>query len=250
MDPRPSQRIGIVGGTGAQGRALGARWALAGHPVHLGSRTRAKGEAAAQRVGDHLTAHSDAVPETAAVPGEVTGGTNAEAVAAADVVVVSLPFQAQPDLLPPLAEQVADKVVINVVNPMTFVDGQPTAVRVEEGSAAEQCQHLWPAARVVSAFHDVSSKRLWRLEEPVVTHVLICGDDTEAAHQVAHLAARIEGMWGVYCGPLRSSEYIENVTPVLLFINRYYRIQAGLIIDGIARDEAALHAHREADPAS
>ena len=74
--------------------------------------------------------------------------------------------------------------------------------------------------RVVSAFHDVSSRRLLRVDEPIDTHVLICGDDDEACHRVAHLANRIDGMWGVYCGPLRMSEYVENITPLILTINK------------------------------
>lgn len=238
MDLRHRDTLGIVGGTGPQGRGLAARWARAGHAVHVGSRTRAKAEDVAARVRDR-------VGDGAAVQ----GGTNDEVVAAADVVVVALPYAAQATVLPPLETAVGDKIVLNVANPMTFVDGNPSAVRVEAGSAAEECQALWPRARVVSAFHDVSSRRLWRVDTPVVTHVLICSDDTEAAHRVAHLAARIEGMWGVFCGPLRNSEYIENITPVLLFVNRYYHIQAGLIIDGLERDEASLHAHRSEDSA-
>ncbi|MDX1657609.1 MAG: NADPH-dependent F420 reductase [Nitriliruptorales bacterium] len=225
--------LGIIGGTGAQGKGLAARWARAGHEVWIGSRTEEKGAAAAEEI-------SDRAGEGAAVH----GGTNAAAAEAAEIVVVSVPYDAQQDLLPPLREVVGDKVTLNVVNPMTFDELGPVAVPVEAGSAAEECQELWPDARVVSAFHDVSSRRLWRVDEAIVTHVLICSDDEEAAHRVAHLAARIDGMWGVFCGPLRNSEYIENITPVLLSINRYYGTQAGLLIDGIEPDEESLHAQR------
>ncbi|HEX9766822.1 MAG TPA: NADPH-dependent F420 reductase [Nitriliruptorales bacterium] len=228
--------LGIIGGTGPQGRGLGARWALAGHQVHIGSRSVERAQAAVddivERVGrDDLDIHA---------------GTNEDVTAAAEIVVVAVPYDAQRELLPPLRDVVGDKVVCNVVNPMVFDDVGPKAVPVEEGSSAEECQALWPDARVVSAFHDVSSRRLLTVHEPIDTHVLICSDDQEAAHRVSHLASRIQGMWGVYCGPLRNSEYIENVTPVILFINRYYRIQAGLLIDGIERDPEALHAHRAA----
>ena len=226
--------LGIIGGTGAQGKGLAARWARAGHEVWIGSRTQEKGEAAAEEIGDR--AGEGAV---------VHGGTNEAAAEAAEIVVVSVPYDAQQDLLPPLRDVVGDKVTLNVVNPMTFDELGPVAVPVAAGSAAEECQELWPDARVVSAFHDVSSRRLWRVEEPIVTHVLICSDDEEASHRVAHLAARIEGMWGVFCGPLRNSEYIENITPVLLSINRYYGIQAGLLIDGIEPDEDSLHDRRK-----
>ncbi len=227
------ETLGFIGGTGPQGKGLAARWAKAGHVVHLGSRSVER----AQQAVDEILERTGGV-------GEVHAATNEEAAAAGQIVVVAVPHDAQQTLLPALRDTVGDKVVLNVVNPMVFDELGPKAVRVDAGSAAEECQELWPDARVVSAFHDVSSRRLLRVDEEIVTHVLICGDDREAAHRVAHLASRIEGMWGVYCGPLRNSEYVENVTPVLLFINRYYKIQAGLLIDGIERDPAALHAHR------
>lgn len=231
--------LGIIGGTGPQGRGLAARWARAGHEVHIGSRTLEKAQAAV----DDVVAR---VGEGA----EVVAGTNLDVAAAAEIVVVAVPFEAQAALLPQLADAIGDKVVCNVVNPMVFDDQGPKAVPVEAGSAAEECQQLLPDARVVSSFHDVSSRRLLRVDEPINTHVLICGDDDEASHRVAHLASRIDGMWGVYCGPLRNSEYIENVTPVILWINKYYKIQAGLLIDGIERDPDALHAHAATDTTS
>lgn len=226
--------LGIIGGTGPQGRGLAARWAVSGHRVHIGSRSRERAQEAVD----------DILERAGRTDLDVHAGTNEEVAEAAEIVVVAVPHDAQASLLPPLRDVVGTKVVCNVVNPMVFDDVGPKAVRVDAGSAAEECQQLWPAARVVSAFHDVSSRRLLRVHEPIDTHVLICSDDEEGAHRVAHLASRIAGMWGVFCGPLRNSEYIENVTPVILFINRYYKIQAGLLIDGIERDPDALHAHR------
>ncbi len=224
--------LGILGGTGPQGRGLAARWARAGHEVHIGSRTLEKAEKAVADVVERIG------PDHA-----VHAAVNEDAAKQAEIVVVAVPHDAQQTLLPPLREHVAGKVVVNVVNPMIFDDRGPRAVRVEAGSAAEECQELWPEARVVSSFHDVSSRRLLRVDEPIVTHVLICGDDWDANHRVAHLASRIEGMWGVHCGPLRLSEYVENITPLILTINKLYKIQAGLLIDGIERDEEAIHAH-------
>lgn len=226
--------LAILGGTGPQGRGMAARWAVAGHEVYLGSRTLEKAEAAV----------ADVLERTGGQGAPVHAATNTDAAAAAEIVVVAVPYEAQQATLPPLEEAIGDKVVCNVVNPMTFDELGPKPVPVPAGSAAEECQQLLPRARVVSAFHDVSSRRLLRVHEPIETHVLICADDREAAHRVAHLASRIDGMWGVYCGPLRNSSCIENLTPVILFINRYYKIQAGFLVDGIERDEEALHAHR------
>lgn len=217
------ETLGIIGGTGPQGRGLGARWARAGHEILIGSRSLERAEAAAadvrQRAGDGAAA--------------VQGGTNDEVAAGAEVVVVTVPFAAQPKALPALRDAIGSKVVVNCVNPMTFDDVGPQAVRVEAGSAAEECQKLLPDARVVSSFHDVSSRRLLRVDEPLRTHVLMCGDDEEANRVGGRLAARIEGMQAVFCGPLRMSEYIENLTPVILSINRLYGIEAGILIDGV-----------------
>lgn len=224
------ETLGFIGGTGPQGRGLAARWARAGHAVYLGSRATERAQEAVDDIRGRIGGD-----------GELHACTNAEAAASAEIVVVAVPYPAQADLLPPLAEAVGDKVVLNVVNPMEFDELGPRAVPVAAGSAGEECQQLWPGARVVSSFHDVSSRRLLRVDEEIVSHVLICGDDREAAHRVEHLAHRIAGMWGVYCGPLRNSAYIENITPVLLSINRIYGIQAGVLIDGIDDDAVALH---------
>lgn len=222
--------LGILGGTGPQGRGLACRWAGAGHTVWIGSRSRERAAEAVDDVAGRVTADVD-----------LRSGTNAEAAEAAEIVVVAVPYDAQTTLLPPLREAVGDKVVCNVVNPMEFDELGPRAVPVEDGSAAEECQRLWPEARVVSGFHDVSSRRLLRPGERIDAHVLLCADDADAAHRVAHLAARVEGMWGVYCGPLRNSQHIENITPVILSVNQYYQVQAGLLIDGLTRDLDSVH---------
>lgn len=224
--------LGILGGTGPQGRGLAARWARAGHTVYIGSRKQENAQAAVDDVLERLGGQ-----------GDVRAATNDVAAAEAEIVVVAMPYEAQQKALPELADACADKVVVNVVNPMIFDDLGPKAVPVEAGSAAEECQELMPDARVVSSFHDVSSRRLLKVDEPLETHVLICGDDRDASHRVMHLASQIEGMWGVYCGPLRNSAHIENLTPVILWINREYKIQAGVLIDGIERDREAIHAH-------
>lgn len=233
--PDHSESIGIVGGTGPLGRGLAVRWATAGYDVWIGSRTADKAEDIAERVRQR--AGGDV---------RVSGGDNLAVVRGADIVVVTVPYEAQADTLPDLREAIGDKLVVNVVNPMVFDDVGPKAVPVEEGSAGQQCQRLLPDARVVSAFHDVAAARLWDVASSVDCDVLICGDDDDATHRVAHLAADIPGMWGVNCGPLRNSVHIENMTPVLLFINRYYGIKAGLRIDGIERRDDQMHAHRAA----
>ncbi|HKJ56719.1 MAG TPA: NAD(P)-binding domain-containing protein, partial [Nitriliruptoraceae bacterium] len=148
------ESLGIIGGTGPQGRGLAARWARAGHVVHIGSRTLEKAQAAVEDVQERVGDGPD-----------VRAGTNADVAAAAEIIVVAVPYEAQVATLPSLADAIGDKVVCNVVNPMVFDERGPKAVRVDAGSAAEECQELLPRARVVSSFHDVSSRRLLRVDE-------------------------------------------------------------------------------------
>jgi NADPH-dependent F420 reductase len=224
---RRGQVLGFVGGTGPQGRGLALRFAHAGHPVLIGSRSADKAK--------------DIVSSLNVDGVDMRGMTNVDACVQAEIVFVTVPYTAQRDTLAGLADAIDEKIVVNCVNAIDFDDRGPVPGQVPAGSAAEECAQLLPRARIVSAFHDVSARRLLRADEPITVDVLICGDDEDAKHVVAHLATEIPGMWGVDCGPLRLSAPIEQLTPVLLSINRRYKLQAGLRIDGLARTEEALH---------
>lgn len=234
--PAQLEDLGIVGGTGPQGRGLAARWARAGHAVYLGSRSRDKAERVVADLRDVIG------PEP-----PVHAASNEEAIVRAEIVVLAFPYEAQVATLRELRDAIGRKIVVNVVNPMTFDDLGPKAMPVAAGSAAEECQQLLPDARVVSAFNAVPARRLIRVDEPVDCDVPICSDDDDAGHCVAHLASRMRGVRGIDCGPLRNSRYIENLTPVLLSINRRYRIHAAIKIDGINSAEQALHAPRRSE---
>lgn len=222
-----SGAIGIVGGTGPQGRGLAARWGRAGYDVWIGSRTEDKANDIAQRVRERVG--SDVA---------VHGAENLRAVRETGIVVVTVPYEAQASTLPDLRDAIGDKAVVSVVVPVEFDEVGPRAVPVGEGSAAEQCQALLPDARVVGAFHDVPAGRLWAVDEPVDCDALICGDDPDAIQEVVALAGDIPGMRAVECGPLRNSSHLENVTPVLLWVNRRYGVKAGLRVTGLEEPAA------------
>lgn len=220
---RHRQILGFVGGTGPQGQGLALRFAHAGYPVLIGSRSADKAK--------------DVVRSLAVDGLDMHGMANIDACAQAEVVFVTVPYAAQRDTLAGLAGVIADKIVVNCVNALEFDERGPVPGHVPAGSAAEECAQLLPLARVVSAFHGVSARRLLRVGEPITVDVLICGDDEDAKQVVARLAAEIPGMWGVDCGPLRLSGPIEHITPVLLSINRRYKLNAGIRIAGLARGE-------------
>jgi 8-hydroxy-5-deazaflavin:NADPH oxidoreductase len=214
--------VGILGGTGPQGRGLGLRLALAGHRILVGSRDAARAAQAAAELR-----------EAAGRDVDIDGAGNAEVCVSADVVLVTVPYEAQRATLPPLADALAGKVVVCCVNALAVDELGPRPVRVEAGSAAEECAQLLPGARVASAFQNVSARRLARIGEPVTVDVLVCSDDEDAAAAAMALADRIDGMRSVRAGALRLSQPVEDLTAVLVGINRRYKTHAGIRIDGV-----------------
>ncbi|MGH8886059.1 MAG: NADPH-dependent F420 reductase [Egibacteraceae bacterium] len=221
---RRRQVLGFVGGTGPQGQGLALRFARAGHPVLIGSRNADKAK--------------DVVSSLDVDGLDMRGVTNVDACVQAEVLFVTLPYAAQRTALADLADAIGEKIVVSCVNAIDRDERGPLPGHVPAGSAAQECAQLLPRARIVSAFHHVSTRRLLRIDEPVTVDVLICGDDEDAKHVVAHLAAEIPGMWGVDCGPLRLSGPVEHMTPVLISINGRYKLQSGLRIDGLTRGES------------
>lgn len=215
--------IGVLGGTGPQGKGLALRFAVAGHAVMLGSRDPARAEAAAEEVRAMR-------PD---VEMDVRGGANEAAAAFGPVVVLAVPYDGHRDTVTALAPVLDGKIVVDCVNPMIFDKAGALPVDVREGSAAEQTAALVPGARVVSAFHDVSARRLFGTNTSVNTDILVCGDDVEAKTLVIGLATQVPGMRGIDAGPLRLSRELEALTTVLLAINKRYKTHAGVRITGV-----------------
>lgn len=215
--------IAFLGGTGDQGRGLARRFALAGHPVFIGSRSAERAAAAAAELAHGLPAGAD-----------INGGTNLDVARAADVVVVAVPWEGHGALVESVAEALAGKIVIDCVNPLGFDKQGAFALDVAEGSAAEQAAALLPASTVVAAFHHVSAVLL--LDPTVVsidTDVMVLGDDREATDAVQALVDEIPGMRGVYAGRLRNAGQIEAFTANLIAVNRRYKAHAGLRVTDV-----------------
>ena len=217
-----SYRIAVVGGTGPQGKGLAYRWALHGHVVVLGSRGADRAETAAAEIRERV---ADA---------QVSGATNAEAAAAADVVVLAVPYDGHDDLVRELAPALEGKVVISCVNPLGFDKQGPFGLDVPGRSAAESAASIAPGVSVVGAFHHVSAVSLWG-EEEFLDHedVLVCGDDTEAKQVAIELARSVTGRDGVDAGRLRLARQLEPLTAVLISINKRYKARSGIAISGL-----------------
>ncbi len=210
--------VGVLGGTGDQGRGLAYRLATAGNPVIIGSRSAERAQSAAAELGG----------------GRIRGLANEDAAGEADVVIVAVPWEGHKDLLASLARALDGKIVIDCVNPLGFDKRGAYPLRVPEGSAAQQAAEVLPDSWVVGAFHHVSAVVLLDPEvETVDLDVMVLGDDREATDLVQALAGRIPGVRGVYAGRLRNCGQIEALTANLVSINRRYKAHAGLRVTDI-----------------
>ena len=209
--------VGILGGTGDQGRGLAYRFARSGLAVRIGSRSAQRGAAAA--------AELSALP---GADGNLSGGDNGYA-AGADLVIVAVPWEGHGELVASLAQPLAGKVVVDCVNPLGFDKHGPYPLPVPEGSAAQQAAALLPASWVCAAFHHVSATLL---ADPAVERidldVLVLGEDRDAVALVQALACRIPNMRGLYAGRLRNAAQVEALTANLIAINRRYKAHAGI----------------------
>ena len=222
-DSLSATTVAVLGGTGPQGRGLARRFAAAGLPVVIGSRSAERAAETAQTLAE-------------ATGGNVTGADNAGASAAGDVVIVAVPWDGHGDLLKGLATALAGKIVVDCVNPLGFDKQGAFVLDVEEGSAAEQAAALLPDSIVIGAFHNVSAVKL---EDPEVTEVdtdvlvLGEGENREACDLVQDLAGVIPGVRGVYGGRLRNAHQVESLTANLISVNRRYKAHAGIRITDI-----------------
>ncbi len=210
--------IAVLGGTGHLGGALAQRWAQAGLPVILGSRDAARA--------------ADAAAGLAAATGALVRGlSNREAAAAAEIVVITVPFATQQAVLEDIRSVAAGKLVVDTTVPLM----PPKVMRVQlppEGSAAVRAQQiLGTDTTVVSAFHNVAAHKL-ATAHAVDCDVLVFGDQKEARERVVALATAA-GLRGLHAGPLANSAAAEALTSILIFINKAYAVDgAGLRITG------------------
>jgi NADPH-dependent F420 reductase len=215
--------VGILGGTGAQGRGLAYRFARAGQRVVIGSRAAERAAASAAEIAG--------LP---GVTGAVSGAANEDAAARSDLVIIAVPWDGHALTVAALREPLAGKLVVDCVNPLGFDERGPYPLPVAEGSAAEQTAALLPGSTVCAAFHHVSAVLLGDpAVERVDLDVLVLGDDREAVATVIALAGRIAGVRGVYAGRLRNAGQVEALTANLIAINRRYKAHSGIRVTGL-----------------
>ena len=217
--------LAFLGGTGPEGKGLALRLALAGEAVIIGSRDAGR----AQMAAEQLMSARDGVRIQ-----DVKGAANLEAASQAAVIFLTVPYEAQRPLLEPLGDPLRGKVVVNVIAPMKFERGRgASALSVAAGSAAEEAQQLLPDSLVVAAFQNVSAEELQNPDQVMLGDVVICSDFSDAKSLVSELTRKIPNLRPVDGGGLANSKYVEQITPLLVNINRIYKIHAGIKIVGL-----------------
>lgn len=220
----PDRRhIAILGGTGPEGRGLALRLASVGHRVTIGSRSAARAMGIAADLRRSL-------PE-----GRLEGASNLDAASGADLIVLTIPFTGVESTLTEVRAAAAAKIVISAIAPVEFQDGRPVAMRVEAGSAAQRVAELLPESRVVSAFQTVDAHELGDLDRTLDTDIIVCSDDQEARRAVVGLISQIPGVRPLSGGRLVASRYVEEITALLITLNRIYKVHSGVRFTGINR---------------
>lgn len=221
-----SERVAIIGGSGALGFGLAVRLGRAGVPIVIGSREAARALQAADRA-------TEAVPA-----GAFEGADNATAAAGAPIVILSVPFRSQSETLTNLKGTLkAGQLLVDATVPLAAaVSGKATRMLgVWQGSAAQQAAEMAPdGVAVVSALHTVSAASLGDLSATLDEDVLVCGDAKADKQRVIELIERIDGLRGVDCGRLETARITESLTALLIGINIRYKTHAGLKITGLS----------------
>ena len=214
--------LAILGGTGPEGKGLALRLAMAGETPIIGSRDATRGAAVAEELAQ-------------SAPGvTIKGSDNAGAVAAADVVFLAFPYEGQRPVLEDLGAALKGKIVVSVIAPMKFERGKGAiAVEVEAGSAAEEAQEMLSDSQVVAAFQNASAEELLDPNAIMEGDVVVCSEHPEAKKLVMRLADKMKNLRGVDGGNLANAKYVEQITPLLVNINRIYKTHSSIKIVGI-----------------
>ncbi len=228
-------RIAIVGGTGPEGRGLALRLAMAGHEVVIGSRDAGR---AAEAASGLLEGRASVVPAEAGTSSQegalaISGAANADAVSDAEAVLLAVPFEGLRPTAESLREALAGRLVVSIVAPVEFADGQMRAVSVPEGSAGELTRDLLPESRVAAAFQNMSARDLLRAQHPLEGDVAVTADDDSARHETMALAEAMPSLRAVDAGPLSNSRYVEELTALLVNLNRIHKAHSTIRFLGL-----------------
>lgn len=214
-----NETIAILGGTGDQGLGLALRFCQSGRRILIGSRKAERAVEAAENVRGQVE------------KADVEGMGNEEATAAADIVILSVPFEHTASTVKSIKESLREgQIVVSMTVPLATAvgDGPLRTVGIWQGSAAELVAALVPkGVHVISAFQNVSAHRLQHLAEPVECDVVVSG--AKAPRQtIMQLCPLIPGLRAVDGGPLSNARIVEEMTALIIGLNIRHKCPDGL----------------------
>lgn len=205
-------KIGIIG-AGRIGGTLAELWAKAGHEVLVSSRHPAELEGLARSLGPKARA-----------------GTPREAAIFGDVVLVSVPYGALPQIGRDLRKELEGKVVLDTGNPYPERDGEMAVEARRKGTGVASAEFL-PGVKLVRAFNAISYRNLRsEAHRPgAAVGIPLAGDDARAL-EVAKRLVKDAGFEPVVVGPLAKARTFDVGTPVYtqLLTARELRERLGL----------------------
>jgi len=220
-----SRTIAVIGGTGPAGMGLALRLARAGEKVIIGSRDAARAQQAAEKVRQRIGPQA-----------QLSGLENSAACAASDLLVLTVPFEGQAELLKQLKPAMRPgSILIDATVPLAAsIGGRATrTLGVWQGSAAQQTAELVPkGVSVVGAFHNVSADVL-NGDEDVDCDVIVCSDDAAATQVSMELAAKIPRIRAIDGGKLENARIVEQITALLIGLNIRHKGHGGVRITGL-----------------
>jgi NADPH-dependent F420 reductase len=220
-----SRTIAVIGGTGPAGMGLALRWARAGEKVIIGSRDAARAQQAAEKIRQRVGAQA-----------QVSGLENSAACGASDLLVLTVPFDGQAELLKQLKPAIRPgSILIDATVPLAAsVGGRASrTLGVWQGSAAQQTAELVPkGVSVVAAFQNVSAEVL-NGDQDVDCDVIVCSDDAAATQIAIELAAKIPRIRAIDGGKLENARIVEQITALLIGLNIRHKGHGGVRITGL-----------------
>ncbi len=213
--------VGFIGGTGPEGLGLAMRFALRGKKVVIGSRSLAKAETAVSKIRSKLP------------NGYVSAGLNSDVADKCNPVFISVPYEAQSTILEELKVRLANKNVISVVAPVKFTKGVAVSQRVPAGSAALEAAQILDKSTVAAGFHNISARDLLDPDAMIDSDVIVFSDNSECKSITMDLAKLLNGVRAIDGGGLVNAKYAEDLTALLLNINKTYKAHSAIRITGI-----------------
>jgi NADPH-dependent F420 reductase len=208
---------------------LALRWARAGETIILGSRDAQRAREAAEKIAGKIK-------ERSGNQSRVSGVENTAACAAADILVLTVPFEGQATLLKQLKPAIrpGSTLIDATVALAAGVGGRASrTLGVWQGSSAQQAAELVPkGVSVVAAFHNLSAELL-NGDDDLDCDVLVCSDDAGAAQLTRALAAKIPGVRAIDGGKLENARTLEQITALLIGLNIRHKGHAGIRITGL-----------------